>query len=729
MQNFNIRKYTINTFILYVSAIIIAISIVSLFSYNRLSHIIENETEDSNLESLSLSTSNVDNLLKSLDRNTIALVDNTYVKQYIFDNYQSNMDINTSKDAVQQLLRTFTYSNEGVQSVYVYSDISKRVITSTYEIALEEFGDTGWMDTWRNMEQVLAWQGNRVIHDDTTNIDHDCISLIRVIPMSVNNNYGAIVVNIDSTLFDQVVKSYLREYSERSVYIVDAADSIVYDESREDLGQKIPSSLSEKLSASERGYIKITFDGVKSVAFWTTSSMTDWRYINIVSEHSVYIARKASIQSMVWILMIVVLLSVLVLFWLNKLAIRPVKSYVVDVNENIKSNQDTIQYRFISELISERKIAQRSIENYIHQLHIALDLNSFAVMIVKLINAELDKPEMLEGSSALANESAKSIFSAFSTTEMVGVLTFSEYDVEKNMEIAKHIAETIKLFLTYEFGVDLTISIGNVVREIDEIGLSYNLANNALKYYAVMDKNSILTYEYIKNQMHGDPGIIINKINKINLILIKLQFDEATLLIEDMFDEIQSSHVSIDYIRQFTAQIIIALMGISKENGLSVEMLEEIIPNLNTYGLLEKQTVIDDFKQILFDLMKLIEDGIADKTVHIDDGQAIIRSVMEYTDANYVNPDISLSFIGEKFNISPFYLSRNFKNYAGTSFLEYLIGKRMNAAKDMLLDSNVKIKDIAEATGYLSYKSFVKIFKKYVGLTPSEFRDIHKPQP
>ena len=211
MQNFNIRKYTINTFILYVSAIIIAISIVSLFSYNRLSHIIENETEDSNLESLSLSTSNVDNLLKSLDRNTIALVDNTYVKQYIFDNYQSNMDINTSKDAVQQLLRTFTYSNEGVQSVYVYSDISKRVITSTYEIALEEFGDTGWMDTWRNMEQVLAWQGNRVIHDDTTNIDHDCISLIRVIPMSVNNNYGAIVVNIDSTLFDQVVKSYLRE--------------------------------------------------------------------------------------------------------------------------------------------------------------------------------------------------------------------------------------------------------------------------------------------------------------------------------------------------------------------------------------------------------------------------------------------------------------------------------------------------------------------------------------
>ena len=56
----------------------------------------------------------------------------------------------------------------------------------------------------------------------------------------------------------------------------------------------------------------------------------------------------------------------------------------------------------------------------------------------------------------------------------------------------------------------------------------------------------------------------------------------------------------------------------------------------------------------------------------------------------------------------------------------YLIQKRLNTAKELLLDDSLSIQEIAARTGYPDSFSFSKQFKKYTSLTPREFRSLHQ---
>jgi two-component system response regulator YesN len=72
------------------------------------------------------------------------------------------------------------------------------------------------------------------------------------------------------------------------------------------------------------------------------------------------------------------------------------------------------------------------------------------------------------------------------------------------------------------------------------------------------------------------------------------------------------------------------------------------------------------------------------------------------------------------------YLSRLFKQIHNTTVTDYIIKKRMELAKQLLLTTKDKIQDIAEQTGYTSAHSFSRVFRGYAGVSPMEYREIHQ---
>lgn len=85
--------------------------------------------------------------------------------------------------------------------------------------------------------------------------------------------------------------------------------------------------------------------------------------------------------------------------------------------------------------------------------------------------------------------------------------------------------------------------------------------------------------------------------------------------------------------------------------------------------------------------------------------------------------DCSLHSIASELNISESYFSRLFKEKAGVNFQDYLLEKKMECAKSMLLSSvDYRNNDIAHALGYQDAQNFCRIFKKYYGLSPQQFR-------
>ncbi|MCM1174982.1 MAG: response regulator [Blautia sp.] len=102
---------------------------------------------------------------------------------------------------------------------------------------------------------------------------------------------------------------------------------------------------------------------------------------------------------------------------------------------------------------------------------------------------------------------------------------------------------------------------------------------------------------------------------------------------------------------------------------------------------------------------------------------SIIEMSREYIRNNF-NKDISLDEVSRVANISPYYFSKIFKEGTGQNFIEYLTGIRMEKAKELLSTTEYSMKEICSMCGYADPNYFSRTFKKNVGVTPTEYKNV-----
>lgn len=100
----------------------------------------------------------------------------------------------------------------------------------------------------------------------------------------------------------------------------------------------------------------------------------------------------------------------------------------------------------------------------------------------------------------------------------------------------------------------------------------------------------------------------------------------------------------------------------------------------------------------------------------------MMPAILAFLDANYGDPDLSLTMVADKFFISVPYLSALFKNSTGVNFSNYVEGVRIEKAKGFLKNTSMTVGEIAVATGYGSANSFCRAFKRVTGDSASEYR-------
>ena len=100
---------------------------------------------------------------------------------------------------------------------------------------------------------------------------------------------------------------------------------------------------------------------------------------------------------------------------------------------------------------------------------------------------------------------------------------------------------------------------------------------------------------------------------------------------------------------------------------------------------------------------------------------AVAENIRIYIENHYME-DIALQDVAEAMNYSDAYFCKLFKQCFGKSFVTYLTDFRVDRAKEMLADVVINIKDISEKIGYRDSNYFAKVFKRVVGVTPSDYR-------
>ncbi|NLV35187.1 MAG: helix-turn-helix domain-containing protein, partial [Clostridiaceae bacterium] len=102
--------------------------------------------------------------------------------------------------------------------------------------------------------------------------------------------------------------------------------------------------------------------------------------------------------------------------------------------------------------------------------------------------------------------------------------------------------------------------------------------------------------------------------------------------------------------------------------------------------------------------------------------RSILEQAIDFINEQYSDESISLDKVAKKVNISPNYLSAVFSQEVGQTLIEYITSKRIEEAKHLLRQADIRLGEIAFAVGYKDPHYFSFVFKKVTGCTPSEYR-------
>ena len=105
-----------------------------------------------------------------------------------------------------------------------------------------------------------------------------------------------------------------------------------------------------------------------------------------------------------------------------------------------------------------------------------------------------------------------------------------------------------------------------------------------------------------------------------------------------------------------------------------------------------------------------------------DDTSGIISAIKSVVELEY-RKDIGLDYVAAQVNLSPTYVSYLFKKETGQTLVKYITDKKMDKAKKMLGDRNLKVMQVAKSCGYENQSYFNKLFKSYFGVTPKQYRE------
>ena len=166
-------------------------------------------------------------------------------------------------------------------------------------------------------------------------------------------------------------------------------------------------------------------------------------------------------------------------------------------------------------------------------------------------------------------------------------------------------------------------------------------------------------------------------------------------------------------------------MGAMNSLLRSLSSLKEVPEELWNQGFVlyqefDKYGSVKEMEDVLIEFACSIRDEMHSAQTH--SGMQVIDKVKEYVMNNYKDAELSLTSVAEYASVSTGYLSGLFKKEAGTNFVKYLTDIRMEKSMELLRTTDKKTYEIAYETGFSNPHYFSVSFKKYTGLSPSEFR-------
>ncbi|WP_069998587.1 response regulator transcription factor [Cellulosilyticum sp. I15G10I2] len=279
---------------------------------------------------------------------------------------------------------------------------------------------------------------------------------------------------------------------------------------------------------------------------------------------------------------------------------------------------------------------------------------------------------------------------------------------ENNINEAIEVAEKVNDIIFNEYSIQYKIYFGAQIQDINELPKSYEQALSVLE----SDKNAAQKSARQQDIPKKNQPIqeVVGDIKK--LLIDQLDdYAEVNGLLQQLAGAFKRHGVSDRLMRRSCFEIGCDIYWVYYEqtNHFHKEILDELMVTLISCDIKDVISYVEKFivQLIQQDRQKLHE---------------IIEEACKYIDQQ-LNEDLSVTKLAEKFYVSPNYFSRLFKRETGKGCNEYIVSKRIERAKMLLISKDYKIARIAAMVGYNDVNYFSLAFKKHTGKSPTEFKE------
>jgi len=251
-------------------------------------------------------------------------------------------------------------------------------------------------------------------------------------------------------------------------------------------------------------------------------------------------------------------------------------------------------------------------------------------------------------------------------------------------------------------------------RTLWECGYFYKQAYIAMRQVTYLKECNVVSYNRLFQLPH------IHKVDFNHTVIMRSlfsTFDSCWLNeIEDVFQGC-INHVSFDYdyIDCICNNLYFDVTVHLRELVQQFEETENFLAIISSFLSLEQK------KHFLIQVLKSIQ-YMAENEKNDNKSKTIIR-INRIINKNFKNPQISLDFVSKEIGYSPAYLSSLYKQETNQNINDIIVARRIEYAKELLRTTNDKTYKIAQEVGYADCSYFIKVFKKYVKLSPKEYRD------
>ncbi|NOU67078.1 helix-turn-helix domain-containing protein [Paenibacillus sp. LMG 31461] len=294
--------------------------------------------------------------------------------------------------------------------------------------------------------------------------------------------------------------------------------------------------------------------------------------------------------------------------------------------------------------------------------------------------------------------------------------TWLEDDLE---QVCQEIIRAINGILKMQ----VTISISKWVHNVKQIPHLFEEVKQALVYRDLLDENQIIKTEQLsKLNVYKETGYPFTLDKEIINAIRNGQESGAIDLIAQFMKELAANGSTEFMLQQGMLQLLGSIRYASLQSGMnpvqlfgSVNLFEQLAQ------IKEPEEMLKWFQHKVIGVF--VQEMISRQDYHF---KQIIEQVIVHLREQYMT-QLSLESCADLFGTSPYTLSRAFKQITGINFIDFLTNIRISNAKSLLIETDMKINEVADAIGY-QHSYFNRLFKKYEGITPSQFRELNRTE-